>query len=48
MLRSGIFNVPIPYGIHRMSHDTFFRASLEGDSADLPSYKDSQRDLQPA
>jgi hypothetical protein len=36
------------YGIHRMSHDSFLRASLQGDSADLPCYNDSQQDLQPA
>ncbi len=48
MLRSGIFNVPMPYGIYCMSHDSFLRASLQGDSADLPCYNASQRDLQPA
>jgi hypothetical protein len=36
------------YGIYRMSHDSFLRALLQGDSADLPCYNALQRDLQPA
>ncbi len=47
MLRCGIFNVPMPYGIYRMSQDSFLCASLQGDSADLPRYNALQRDLQP-
>ena len=36
------------YGIYCMSHDSFLRALLLGDSADLPCYNALQRDLQPA
>jgi hypothetical protein len=35
------------YGIYCMSHDSFLRALLQGNSADLPHYNASQRDLQP-
>ncbi len=48
MLRSGIFNVPMPYGIYCLSHDSFLCASLQGDSVYLPCYNALQRDLQPA
>jgi hypothetical protein len=38
----------MPYGIYCMSHDSFLRALLQGDSVDLPRYNASQQDLQPA
>ncbi len=38
MLRSGIFNIPMPYGIYRLSDDSFL-ALRSSDNADIPCYE---------